>query len=134
LSHEWTTRVRPDLTRKHGVDELHTAWLLPRGWPGHGSAVSMSIPECEMHLVFNADDGQPIALVNRPTTNQNVKQWLRTACETAHDLGASLSIVGDTAEQVERAANTASKLLPTHERTPLERMYCANSRARSSLN
>jgi hypothetical protein len=130
----WTTRVLADLTRQHGVEELHQAWLTPVGWPGRGPAVSMSIPECEIQIVLIGDDGQPVALINRPTRNQNVKQWVRTACEMAKDLGASVSFACDTVDQVERAAKLASKLLPTHERTALERLYAANSRARTSLN
>jgi hypothetical protein len=131
---DWTTRVLPDLTRQHGVEELHTAWFTPKAWPGKGPAVSLLIPECEMQVVVIAADGQPIAVVNRPKTNKNVKRWVRTVCETARDLGACVSFAGDTAEQVERAAKAASKLLPSHERAALERLYDAGTRARASLN
>jgi hypothetical protein len=130
---DWTTRVLPDLTLRHGVEELHNAWFLPRGWPGKGPAVSLLIPECEMQVVFIAPDGQPIAIVNRPTKNKNVKCWVRTACETARDMSASASFCCDTADQVERAAKIASKLLPNHERAALERMHDASARARTKL-
>ena len=134
MSRESTTRVLPDLTRPHGVEECHTAWFIPKGWPGKGTAISLLIPECELQVVFIAADGQPIAMVNRPAINRDVEGWLRTACETARDAGASMSIVGDTVDQVEHAAKIASRLLPRHERAAIERMYAANTRARTDLN
>jgi len=133
-SNDWTTRVLPDLTRQYGVEELHHAWFTPKGWPGKGSAVSLMIPECELQIVVSADDGEPLAIVNRPTINRNIKGWVRKACDTARTMGASVGFCCDTAAQVEHAAKLASKLLPTHERTALERMYSASTRARASLN
>ena len=37
----WTTRLPPERTRTYGVEELHCAWLLPRGFPGKGPVVSL---------------------------------------------------------------------------------------------
>jgi hypothetical protein len=59
---------------------------------------------------------------------------VRSVCRIAKDLGASLTFACDTADQVERAAKMARKLLPNHERTALERMCEAKTRARSNLN
>jgi hypothetical protein len=122
------------LTRQYGVEEAHDAWFVPRGWPGKGPAVSLLIPECEMQVVFLTPDGEPIAFVNRPKTNKKIKLWVRTVCEMATDMGASVSFGCDTAEQAERVAKMASRLLPNHERTALERMYDAGARARSNLS
>jgi hypothetical protein len=135
MTDDWTTRVLPELTAQYGVkEELYTAWLLPKGWPGKGPTVGLLIPECETQLVFLAPDGEPIAIVNRPKINKNVKSWVRYVCEMARDMGASVSFTCDTAEQTERAAKMASKLLPNHERTALERIYRADTRARQNLN
>jgi len=134
MSNDWTTRVQPDLTLQYGVEELHSAVFTPKGWPGHGTTVSLQIPECELLVFFIEDTGEPAAIVNRPTINRNVKVWVRTACELARDAGASVSFSCDTVDQVEHAAKMANRLLPNYERAALERMYAANSRARTSLN
>jgi hypothetical protein len=130
----WTTRVLPELTSQYGVEEMHDVWFTPKGWPGKGPTVSLLIPECEMHVAFLAPDGEPVTFVNRPKINKNVKLWVRHVCETARDMGASVTFSCDTSEQAERAAKMANKLLPNHERTALERMYEANSRTRAGLN
>jgi hypothetical protein len=134
VSNDWTTRVLPELTSQYGVEELHDVWFTPKGWPGKGPAVSLLIPECEMQVVVLAADGQPVAVVNRPKINKKVKWWLHTVCEIAREMGASVSLACDTAEQAERAAKMAGKLLPGHERAALERMYDASARARTNLS
>jgi hypothetical protein len=130
----WTTRVLPELTTPYGVEEVHNVWFIPKGWPGKGPAVSLLIPECEMQIAFLAPDGRPVAFVNRPQLNKNIKSWIRTVCEKARDMGASVSFACDTADQAERAAKMAGKLLPNHERAALERMYDATARARGNLS
>ena len=70
----WTTRIDPSLTRQYGVEELHNVCFEPPGWPGKGPTVNLLIPECELHFVF-FDGNTPVALVNRPTKNKNVKNW-----------------------------------------------------------
>jgi hypothetical protein len=131
---DWTTRVLPELTSPFGVEEVHSIWLTPKGWPGKGPAVLLLIPECEMQVCTLGPDGTPEMSINRPKINKNVKSWIRAACKTAEDLGAAVSFSCDTAEQADRAAKMASKLLPKHERIALERMYEAKTRARSSLS
>lgn len=131
---DWTTRVLPEVTSRYGVEEVHTAWFLPKGWPGQGPAVSLLIPECELQFCFIAADGEPVAFVNRPEINKNVKSWVRSACKQASQHRAAISFSCDTPEQAERAAKMASKLLRDHERTALERMYDANARTRGNLN
>jgi hypothetical protein len=79
-------------------------------------------------------DGVPEAIINRPQTNKKVKYWVRTVCKIAEDQDASVSFACDTADQAQRVARMASKLLPNHERTALERMYRADARARSNLS
>ncbi len=134
MSNDWTTRVRPDLTAPYGVEELHNVWFLPKGWPGKGPAISLLIPECEMQTHFLAADGKPVAFINRPVLNKNIKSWVRSACTSASAMGASISFSCDTADQAERAAKMASRLLPNHERTALEQMYRADTRARTNLS
>jgi hypothetical protein len=134
MADDWTTRVLPELAAQYGMRELHTAWFLPKGWPGRGPVVGLLIPECEMQVVFLAPDGEPVAVINRPKINRNVKSWLRHVCETAKDMGASVALACDTAEQAERAARMAGRFLPNHERIALERMHQADTRARQNLN
>jgi hypothetical protein len=134
LPNHWTTRVLPELTLQYGVEEIHNVWFTPKGWPGKGPAVSLLIPECEMQVVVLATDGGPVAVVNRPKINKKVKWWVRIVCEVARDMGASVSLACDTADQAECAAKMAAKLLPNHERTALERMYQARTRSRSNLS
>jgi hypothetical protein len=130
----WTTRLEPALTTQYQVDELHSVWLVPKGWPGKGETVSLLIPECELQLCKIGDDGKPLTFINRPQVNRNIKRWLRTACEMANETGAALSLLCDTNEQAERGARLASRLLPNHDRIALERMYRAETRCRSGLN
>lgn len=134
MSDDWTTRIAPHLTSRYGVEEVHTAWFLPKGWPGKGNAVSLLIPECELQYVFLAPDGAPVACVNRPNLNKNIKTWIRSACKAARDYRASIAFACDTSDQVEKAVKLAARLLPDHERIALERMYEASSRSLSGLN
>jgi hypothetical protein len=130
----WTTRLEPALSAQYRVAEFHSVWLVPIGWPGKGPAVTLLIPECELQLVKIGDDGEPLAFINRPQANKNVKHWLRYACGTAHEMGAALSLGCDSAEQAERGARLAGRLLPKHERIALERIYRGDTRCRSGLN
>ena len=131
---DWTTLLKPELIAPFGIAELHSAWFLPKGWPGKGTTVTLLIPECEMQVVEPGPDGVPVAFINRPQINKSVKRWVRTVCELARDMGASVSFACDTVEQAEQAAKRAGRLLPNHERVALERMYCAATRTRSGLN
>jgi hypothetical protein len=130
----WTTRLEPALTAQYQVAELHSVWFTPIGWVGKGSTVSLLIPECEWQFVGLNPDGEPLTFINRPQVNKNVKHWLRYACEIANEMGAALSLLCDTAEQAERGARMAGRLLPKHERIALERMYRGNTRCRGALN
>jgi hypothetical protein len=61
LSKDWTTRVLPELTSQYGVGELHTVWLLPKGWPGKGPAVSLTLlHSTEAPLLCSATPHTPI--------------------------------------------------------------------------
>jgi hypothetical protein len=131
---EWTTRLDPKLTRTYGVEELHDVCFAPPGWPGKGAAVSLGIPECELICTILAPDGEPIATVNRPKTNRNVKQWMRTACAIARERGAFISFGCDTVEQARIAARRASRLLPRYRRVALERMYDPATRCADKLS
>jgi hypothetical protein len=120
MTDDWTTRVE---YTHHGI-ELHSAWFIPKGWPGKGPVVNLLIPECELQLTVLSDhDGEPATLVNRPPKNKNVKMWVRTACEMTIEHGACLFLTCDTAEQVERFAEHAMRRLPNYKRMPLERFY-----------
>jgi hypothetical protein len=130
----WTTRVLPEYTRPFGVEEVHNVWFVPRGWPGKGPNVGLLIPECELHYTFLSKDGEPVSCINRPTTNKNVKHWLRYVCEIAAEQRICLTLACDTAKEAERFAKIAARLLPGHERAAIERMYAANSRVRNKLS
>jgi hypothetical protein len=134
MSDAWTTRQDPDYLAQFGVDEVHTVFFEPPGWPGKGPAVSLGIPECELQLVFLDKDGEPVAMVNRPTKNLNVKSWLRSACEQANKYNAVLMLQCDTREQAEIGARRVAKLLPQYRRIALERMYEPSSRRKEGLS
>jgi hypothetical protein len=87
-----------------------------------------------MQICLPASDGEPLTIINRPQANKSVKSWIRAACETAIGYGASIIFVCDTATQAEKVANMASKLLPNHERSAIERFYDAAARSRGTLN
>jgi hypothetical protein len=124
----WTTLIDPALTRGFGA--AHGAWFLPRKCPPPPrNTIAFLIPECE--LQFNVP-GVETTLVNRPRENKNVRTWLKHACHEASDQNAVLIVVCDTADQAERAAKMASKLLPKHERAALERIY--EEKARTGLH
>jgi hypothetical protein len=133
---DWTTRVLPEYTRPYGVEGSADVWFVPNGWPGKGPAVSLLVPECELQLVVLAPalDGEPLAFINRPQVNKNVKSWLRYACELATDYRACLFVACDTAEEAERAAKRATKWLPNYQRAALERMYDIASRVKEKLS
>lgn len=127
----WTTLLDPELTRRYGFGpEAHAAWFVPQKCPAPPrNVVTLLIPECETQFVV---PGAPNVLVNRPQHNRSVKYWLKYACREASDQGAVLILACDTVEQVERATKLATKLLPRHDRTALERIY--SEQARTGLN
>ena len=49
----------------------------------------MRIPMCFMPT----DDGEPVAMVNQPRINRNVKSWIRFTCEEARKLRAMLMLI-----------------------------------------
>jgi hypothetical protein len=55
------------------VNELHNVCFEPPDWPGKGTVLSLGIPECELHFVSSAADGQPVAMINRPQKNKGIK-------------------------------------------------------------
>jgi hypothetical protein len=116
------------------VEELHNVCFEPDGWPGHGTCVTLLIPECELQVAAPAANGEPVTMINRPQHNRKVKAWLRTACEIATAERAFFTISCDTAEQAAHAAKRAGRLLPRHRRAALERMYDPAPRARGGLS
>jgi hypothetical protein len=131
---DWTTRIDPELTRPFGVEEIHTVWFTPPGWPGKGPVVGLGIPECELQVIWIGADEQPVAMVNRPRQNRNLKGWIRTACNIAEESKAVLTLTCDTPDQAGRAARLAARLLPNYERAPVERMAEVSARARGGLH
>lgn len=134
MTSEWTTRLDPAHTAKYGVEEIHSVVFEPPGWPGKGTMVSLLIPECELQICFVAKDGEPVAMVNRPTKNLNVKSWLRTACKQAKENSALLMLSCDTVEQANSGAERVAKLLPHYRRMALERMYEPEARVKETLS
>ncbi len=130
----WTTRVDPVRTRPFGVEELHNVYFEPDGWPGKGDVVALLIPECELHVTWVAADGVPVPIVFRPGKDRSVGYWIRQVCKNATADRAFVIFSCDTAEQAQRAAKRAAKLLPNHRRMSLERMFGAASRSRGKLS
>jgi hypothetical protein len=125
----WTTLLDPALMRQYG-SEAHAAWFLPKKCPAPPrNVVAFLIPECEIQFVI---PGAPTVLINRPRENRSVKRWLKYACREASEQGAILILTCNTAQEVERATKLASKLLPRHDRTAIERIY--EEHARIGLN
>jgi hypothetical protein len=115
----WTTQIDPAVTQRYR-SEAHAAWFVPRKCPPPPrNTIAFLIPECELQFVVPGET----TFINRPRENRNVKRWLKYACREASDQGAILIVACDTAEQTERAAKLAGKLLPKHERAALERIY-----------
>ena len=77
----WTTRLPPERTRAYGVEELHAAWLLPRGFPGKGPVVSVSLPEGEMKFSIEIAGMQVLWLLGRP--RPSVARSIKDACRLA---------------------------------------------------
>lgn len=130
----WTTRILSEMTRRYGVEELHTVCFAPKDWVGKGATVSLGIPECELACVVLDGDGEPVATINRPKTNRNVSSWTRMACTLAVEQQAFVMFQCDTAEQAEIAAGEAVRLLPNYRRAALERMYDPATRAADKLS
>jgi hypothetical protein len=128
---QWTTElpIPEDYIKTFGPMEVHHAYFLPKTWRGKGHVVGFLIPECEIQICLLTPEGEPIAMVNRPQNNKNIKSWLRFACEKAREMQACFSLACDTTEQVERYAKRAARLLPQHERIALERMIDPATRA-----
>ena len=131
---DWTTRIDPELSRPFGVEELHSVWFTPPGWPGKVTTVGLGIPECELQVVWLDGKGEPIAMINQPQQNRSLKGWLRTACGIAKEQQAVLYLSCDTPEQAEHAAKLAARLLPGYRRIALERMAEAASRTDEGLH
>lgn len=104
MNKPWTTRVAPELTERYGVTEVHAAVFEPDVWNERRNVISLLIPECELQIVFLAADGEPIACVNRPERNKNVKHWLRLACGLATEHHAFLKLGCNTNAQAEANA------------------------------
>jgi hypothetical protein len=117
----WTTRVPTDLTRRYGVEEIHSAVFEPIEARPDRMCMAILLPECELQVV-RAVDGIPVAMINRPPGNRNARSWLAFACVEAKRHGAWLHIGCDTAKEAERAAKRAGRLLPTHKRVAIERL------------
>jgi hypothetical protein len=132
MREQWTTLLDPEITAPYGFIG-HAAWFAPRKWPPpERNVITLLIPECETQFKFPENNGA--ILINRPQANKNVKYWLRSACKDARSRNAVVIFACDTAEQAERAAKMAAKLLPNHERTALERIYEEKTRSGAGLN
>ena len=130
----WTTRLPPERTRTYGVEELHCAWLLPRGFPGKGPVVSLSLPECQLKFMPGIEiAGVPVLWVFDPP-RPSFALSIKDACRLATEENACLFIIADTAAQLEPAVRLAAKRLPHHQRAALERMADPATRARERLN
>lgn len=129
----WTTRLDPEITRQFGVEEAHDAYFEPAVWGEQRPVVALLIPECELQFI-QLTNGEPITFMNRPVHNKKIKYWLRFACELATEHMAFITICCNTAEDTERAAKRAAKLLPKHQRVAAERMYQPSSRERANLS
>jgi hypothetical protein len=121
---DWTTLI-PRGTRQ--PDDVHAAAFLPKDWPGHGSVVTVLIPEC----ILLGSDNAPSNV--RPPPSGDVDYWLRSIFEEGEYERAAIIFICSTPEQAENAARTAAPLLPSHERIALERVYGGN-RVRTKLS
>lgn len=133
-SSAWTTLLSSELTKPYGVAELHVACFLPDDFTEGRTTVALLIPEGRMQCVSFMPDGTPLTMLKQLPQNEKVKHWLRTVCEFVAGHKACLIISCDTAVQTKHAAKIATRLLPAHERVPLERMYDPATRCRSGLN
>jgi hypothetical protein len=121
---DWTTLI-PRGTRRH--DDVHAAAFLPKDWPGHGSVVTVLIPEC----ILLGPDNAPSNV--RPPPSGDVDCWLRSIFEEGEYERAAIFFLCITTEQAGDAARTAAPLSPSHERIALERVY-AKASVRAKLS
>jgi hypothetical protein len=110
---DWTTLI-PRGMRQH---DLHVAVFLPKNWPGHGSDVTVFIPE----FILLGPDNAPSNV--RPPPSGDVACWLRSIFEEGEYERAAINFICSTPGQAEDAAKAAAPLLPSHERVALERVY-----------
>ena len=129
----WTTRLPPERTRRFGVEELHVAWLLPRGFPGRGPVVCLTLPECELKFVSGEQIGNAV-IVYTFDRRHNVAHAIKDACRIARDENACLFITADALDQLEPAVRLAAKRLPHHTRAALERIADPDGRVTEKLN
>jgi len=94
----WTTRLPPERTRLFGVEEMHVAWLLPRGYPGRGPVVCLTIPECELKFVSGVEIAGAMIVYTFDRPRPSLARWIKDACKIASDENAVLFITADTVE------------------------------------
>lgn len=129
----WTTRLDPQFTRLFGVEELHKVCFEPADWPGQGPCITLEIPECKLLFAFPTD-GEPVAFINQPQRNHDIKRWSRFPCKLATQYRAFLFFSCNTREQAERAAERATRWLRHHRRAALERLTDPQFRRRRNLS
>jgi hypothetical protein len=120
-------KTKPSSDR-FNAPELHTVCFAPVGWSGKGPTIGLGIPECEMQYHRVGLDGEPVAFVNRPQVNKNVRHWLDVVCDVASEERLFVMLHCDTPQQAKKAAKYATRKLPQHRRVALERMYDPQTR------
>ena len=118
---EWETDARP--YNPPGAPDISRGVVLAERLARQGPCINLLLPQCELQIVLPGPTPDSVMpFLNRPTKNMSAKYWLRVACKDATALGAALGFACDTPEQVKWAVRHAGRLLPAHERIPLERM------------
>jgi hypothetical protein len=131
---EWATLLDQAKCKAAGIDDhWHQVYFLPKSENILGRCIGLGIPECELHVLFCAADGHPIACINRPQKNHSVRRWLKTACAMATEQDCTLILTCNTREQAANAAAFAARRLLNHRRVPIERMYDPTTRTMRGL-
>lgn len=122
---EWTTRLPLELTAAFGVDEMHCAFLQPKGWgkDGHRPCLTITIPQCFVNLIWTEDGDVQAAEFepNKALDEVQVLECIAIVCREAQEKQAVILISSETVEDCDGAAAFALKQLIGFERVAVER-------------
>jgi hypothetical protein len=121
-SSRWSTEVPREITRRYGVESLHSAALAPAEWrPKRDTVISLGLPECELQLTL-WNGGEPVAMVRRMRDPNMSVALARVAAVAQARAPAMVMLQCDTKAQLKRALRVLEARLPDHQRVALERL------------
>ena len=121
-SSRWSTEVPREITRRYGVESLHSAALAPAEWrPKRDTVISLGLPECELQLI-RWGEAMPIGTIWRMRDPNMSVALARVAAVAQARAPAMVLLQCDTKPQLTRALRVLEARLPGHQRVALERL------------